>query len=192
MNLTIDLPDEQETALKAKAQAQGVSAEQYARHVLEHDLKPSRQRHISEVIRDNMRSVPAEVLEQLPEDGASQHDHYIYGLIRLAQERTVKAVFADTFYWIALTALTDAAQEPALQVTNDSVTTDEVLTEYLRRQAALNVHDILRDPSVRVFPQSRGSFLAGLDLYAARPDKGYSLATASRIVYRCIPCGKKD
>lgn len=38
--LTIDLPDEQKAALAAKAQARGLSAEQYARKVLEHDLVP--------------------------------------------------------------------------------------------------------------------------------------------------------
>jgi hypothetical protein len=40
MTLTIDLPDEQTLVLEAKAKAQGVSAEQYARHVLEQDLVP--------------------------------------------------------------------------------------------------------------------------------------------------------
>ena len=38
MTLTIDLPDEQTLVLQAKAKAPGVSAEQYARHVLENDL----------------------------------------------------------------------------------------------------------------------------------------------------------
>ena len=38
MTLTIDLPDEEVKALAEKAQAQGVSTEQYARLVLEHDL----------------------------------------------------------------------------------------------------------------------------------------------------------
>ena len=85
MTLIIDLPDEQEAALKAKATAQGVSAEQYARWVLEQDLTSSQRRHISEVIRDNMRDVPPEILEQLPTDGASQHDHYIYGLPKREQ-----------------------------------------------------------------------------------------------------------
>lgn len=82
MTLTIDLPDEDIAALAAKARAQGVSAEQYARLVLEHDLKPASTppRHISEVIRENMRQVPAEILAGMPRDGASQHDHYIYGL----------------------------------------------------------------------------------------------------------------
>ena len=40
MTLTIDLPDEQQAALLAKARAQGLSAEEYARKVLQHDLAP--------------------------------------------------------------------------------------------------------------------------------------------------------
>ncbi len=65
------------------------------------------------------------------------------------------------------------------------MTIDEVLTEYLtffctspeylRRKAASNVQNILNDPSVRVIPQSRESFVSGLTLYSDRPDKGYSL-----------------
>jgi plasmid stability protein len=82
MTLTIELPDERQAALAAKARAQGVSAEQYARLVLEHDLEAAepRRRHISEVIRENMRKVPPEILAAMPTDGASEHDHYIYGL----------------------------------------------------------------------------------------------------------------
>ncbi len=79
MTLTIELAAEQEAALNAKAQARGVSPEEYARLLLETDLNQPR-RHISEVIRDNMRDMPPDVLTQLPKDGASQHDHYIYGL----------------------------------------------------------------------------------------------------------------
>jgi plasmid stability protein len=40
MILTIRLPDEDVQALKAKATARGVSAEQYALQVLEQDLAP--------------------------------------------------------------------------------------------------------------------------------------------------------
>jgi len=40
MTLIINLPDEQTAALTAKARAQGLSAEEYARQVLEHDLVP--------------------------------------------------------------------------------------------------------------------------------------------------------
>lgn len=94
-------------------------------------------------------------------------------------------VFADTFYWIALTDSSDSAHSLAAQIADEIVTTDEVLTEYLnffcaapefmRREVALVVQDILQNPAVRVIPQGRESFLDGLKLYSERPDKGYSL-----------------
>ena len=40
MTLTINLPDAQTVALAAKARARDLSAEEYARQVLEHDLVP--------------------------------------------------------------------------------------------------------------------------------------------------------
>jgi plasmid stability protein len=40
MTIIIDLPDEQQAALVAKARAQGLTAEEYARQVLQHDLAP--------------------------------------------------------------------------------------------------------------------------------------------------------
>ncbi len=46
--------------------------------------------------------------------------------------------------------------------------------ERLRRKAAAHAQRILDDLRVRVVPQSRESFLSGMDLYGARPDKGYS------------------
>ena len=59
-----------------------------------------------------------------------------------------------------------------------------MLSEYLacfagarpsvRAEAGRNVTDLLKSASVLVLPQSRDSFLAGLELYRARPDKGYS------------------
>ena len=98
----------------------------------------------------------------------------------------MKAVFADTFYWIALTQDSDSFYRQARSVDAPAiVTTHEVLTEYLNyfaerdnrlRFAALeNVANIRRNPNVRVIPQSAESFEAGLELYRARPDKGYSL-----------------
>jgi predicted nucleic acid-binding protein len=100
------------------------------------------------------------------------------------------ALFADTFYWVALADFADSAHKRALALTAERryapiVTTDEVLAEYLtffatapepmRRKAVINARRILDDPGVRVVPQSRDSFLAGMALYEARPDKGYSL-----------------
>jgi predicted nucleic acid-binding protein len=97
----------------------------------------------------------------------------------------VSIVFADTFYWIALTLPGDTAYARAHQVTDDILTTEEVLAEYLtffsavpehlRREVAANVEAILSDPGVRVIPQSHDSFMAGFELYRACPDKGYSL-----------------
>jgi hypothetical protein len=40
--------------------------------------RPDR-RPIWEVIADNMKDVPAEEFAKLPKDGASEHDHYLYG-----------------------------------------------------------------------------------------------------------------
>ena len=102
----------------------------------------------------------------------------------------MRSVFADTFYWAALTSPTDAAHEAAVRLSRSIapdriVTTDEILAEYLaffaragpsvRTRAASNVAALMESPTVLVVPQSRESFLAGLELYRARPDKGYSL-----------------
>jgi predicted nucleic acid-binding protein len=100
------------------------------------------------------------------------------------------ALFADTFYWVALADFKDSAHQRAVEIATEHaglgiVTTDEVLTEYLaffstahahlRQEAAESVEMILASPVIRVIPQSRESFLAGLHLYRSRPDKGYSL-----------------
>ena len=84
MTLTLELPDSQEAALKSKAEAEGVTAEQYVQRMLDRDLGHPPQagtddRPIWEVIQDIMKDVPDEVFDQLPKDGASQVDHYLYG-----------------------------------------------------------------------------------------------------------------
>lgn len=102
----------------------------------------------------------------------------------------MKVVFADTFYWAALINPEDSAHQRAVTISRDLapekiVTTDEVLSELLaffssarptvRAEAARPVADLIVNPDVLVIPQSRESFLLGLELYRARPDKGYSL-----------------
>jgi len=102
----------------------------------------------------------------------------------------MKPVFVDTFYWVAVTDPNDARHLDAVQFGRSSqfpylVTTDEVLDEYLayfagarndlRHRAGQFVLRLLRNPAVRVHEQSRSSFVSGLGLYLARPDKGYSL-----------------
>lgn len=99
-------------------------------------------------------------------------------------------VFADTLYWIAATRPGDSWGESAKEARSSLenaflVTTDEVLVEflnalagggeYLRQTATKMVGAILENPNVRVIPQSRNSFLKGMELYKNRLDKAYSL-----------------
>jgi predicted nucleic acid-binding protein len=100
-------------------------------------------------------------------------------------------VFADTYYWIALLNDKDqghaAAQAVSQSLQQDIiVTTQEVLSEvlthfsgfgrFMRQSATTLIRSIMNDPAIEVRPQSNQSFLGGLALYEARPDKGYSLA----------------
>lgn len=102
----------------------------------------------------------------------------------------MRTVFADTLYWIAIIRPKDQWGEPARRARSSLgnvrlLTTDEVLAEFLaalsaggenlRRQAARMVRAILDDPNVKVLPQSRDSFLRGVELYEQRLDKAYSL-----------------
>jgi uncharacterized protein len=102
----------------------------------------------------------------------------------------VQRVFADSFYWIALIHRKDASNKAGLDWSRTTAaayticTTEEVLTEVLafcssdeglRTEAARIVRSILAARTVHVVPQSHESFLDGLALYEARPDKGYSL-----------------
>ncbi len=102
----------------------------------------------------------------------------------------MRLVFADTLYWGATLHPHDQYRAQVVRARGalgeaHLVTTDEVLTElldglaqrgtHLRQAAARAVRKILDDQRVTVHPQSRESFLAGLDLYERRHDKGYSL-----------------
>ena len=80
MTLTIELSDDQATALQARAAAEGLSLEEWLQKLAEQDPPASRpHRHIADVIRENMQDVPPEIMARMPKDGASQHDHYVYG-----------------------------------------------------------------------------------------------------------------
>ena len=81
MTLTIEIPDEQQAALSATARARGLSTEQYARQVLEQAIFAAGARKpLAARIREIWADTPDEVRAKLPADGASQHDHYIYGV----------------------------------------------------------------------------------------------------------------
>jgi uncharacterized protein len=102
----------------------------------------------------------------------------------------MRAVFADTCYWIAVLNPKDQLHDSAIQASEQLrdyriITTEEVLTEllnyfsargpHLRGAAARLVELMQADTAVHVLPQTREGFLSGLQLYRARPDKGYSL-----------------
>ena len=80
MTLKLELPADKTAALAAKARTRGLSAEQCPR-ALEQDLESgSGSQPIWETIAENMKRVPAEDLALLPKNGASQIDHYVYGV----------------------------------------------------------------------------------------------------------------
>jgi hypothetical protein len=86
MTLTIHLPDEREAALKARAQSKGLSAEEFAQQVLAHELEANSAEPFWKDFTRRMHSLPDEVFERLPTDGASEHDHYLYGSPRRNQQ----------------------------------------------------------------------------------------------------------
>ena len=80
MTLTIHLSDAQAAALQAKAAAEGLSVEQWIQKLAGSEQPVGRPlQHIADIILDNMKDVPPEIMATMPKDGASQHDHYIYG-----------------------------------------------------------------------------------------------------------------
>jgi hypothetical protein len=70
----IKLPDQQTAALKAKAAAEGLSLKAWLQKLAE-QKRPARHRHITNVILENMRDVPPEIMGRMSKNGASQHDH---------------------------------------------------------------------------------------------------------------------
>jgi hypothetical protein len=93
MTLILELPPEREAALQAQAQARGLTIEQWLLQLAEQSgpspMQPEERRRdarpIWDVIAENMKGVPTEDLAALPKDGASQIDHYVYGLPRRDQ-----------------------------------------------------------------------------------------------------------
>jgi hypothetical protein len=84
MTLTLKLSDEQATALKAKAEAEGLSSveewiEKQAEPMAPNPPVERPLETAAQIILDSMRDIPPEIMATMPTDGASQHDHYIYG-----------------------------------------------------------------------------------------------------------------
>ena len=102
----------------------------------------------------------------------------------------MRRIFVDTLYWIAFGNRKDQ-WHPAAETASRTlarchlITTEEVLTEVLnafceagaivRQEAVDLVRDLHADPTVTIHSRSTQTFLSGVDLYEARPDKEYSL-----------------
>lgn len=96
--------------------------------------------------------------------------------------------FADTCFWIALMHPGDRLHSQALalsKVHTKLITTHEVLAEFLtffcckgeilRRTACELVKVIQSNPNINVIKQTPESFSKGVEFYASRLDKEYSL-----------------
>jgi hypothetical protein len=82
MTVTIELSPEREAALKAHARARGLTVEQWLTQLAEQHATPEAERPLqaaADIVLNRMRGIPPEALSGMPADGASQHDHYIYG-----------------------------------------------------------------------------------------------------------------
>jgi uncharacterized protein len=102
----------------------------------------------------------------------------------------MRTIFADTFYWISFFNPNDVWYKQVRNVTKSLepfqiVTTEDVLSEVLtfysnsglktRQRTVELVKGILASADMQVIKQSHELFIAGLDLYERRLDKGYSL-----------------
>ncbi|MEO7298178.1 MAG: PIN domain-containing protein [Verrucomicrobiota bacterium] len=99
----------------------------------------------------------------------------------------MKAVFADTFFFVALLNEKDAAHEQAQAFSEDDtrpfVTTAWILTEVAdgcttvqEREAFLQLLSLLREsPDVTIVPPNDPLFEQGIGLFAQRLDKEWSL-----------------
>ncbi len=83
MTLTLNLSDERAIALQAKAAAEGLSLEAWIEKLAEpaEPQTPAARplQTAADIVLSHMRNVPPEIMATMPTDGASQHDHYIYG-----------------------------------------------------------------------------------------------------------------
>lgn len=86
MTVTINISPEREAAYQALAQAQGLSVEQWLTQLVDRaapvaplDTPDEDDRPLSAMFGEIWADMPDEVRAKLPNDGADQHDHYIYG-----------------------------------------------------------------------------------------------------------------
>ena len=92
--MNVQLRPETEARLTALAAASGVSVDDYLAALVERQSPGSEtatseeppvsrpRQSIADFIVESMKDIPAEIMATMPTDGASQHDHYIYGWLK--------------------------------------------------------------------------------------------------------------
>jgi predicted nucleic acid-binding protein len=99
----------------------------------------------------------------------------------------MRAVFADTFYFLALLDSSDSRHAQAIVFARDPelrlVTTQWVLAEFGdaychpndRKDFVSFYHSLAEHPHVKIIPAETHLFQRGVGLFAERPDKNWSL-----------------
>jgi predicted nucleic acid-binding protein len=99
----------------------------------------------------------------------------------------VKALFADSFYFLALLRLEDSTHARAIAASQNRterlVTTAWILTEVADALAVPAMREgfprllaaLQADPACKIVPPTQDFFDRGVELYVRRPDKGWSL-----------------
>jgi hypothetical protein len=86
MTITFGMEPQQEALLAETAKVRGISTESLVREAVDKMLFDAARltaktdhRTVLEIFEDGMNDIPLEEYEKLPIDGASEHDHYLYG-----------------------------------------------------------------------------------------------------------------
>ena len=102
----------------------------------------------------------------------------------------MKIIFADTFYWIALLSPRDtwhlrviewSQSNPHVSLVMTDGIVDEIFAHFSKQGDIMRVkavelyHSILDDPSIQLISYHQELRKLGIELYASRLDKGYSL-----------------
>jgi uncharacterized protein len=99
----------------------------------------------------------------------------------------VKAIFADSFYFLALLRQEDSAHARAIAASQNRterlITTAWILTEVADALAVPAMREgfprllaaLRADPACAIVSPTQGLFDAGVELYVRRPDKAWSL-----------------
>ena len=109
----------------------------------------------------------------------------------------MKAIFADTFYWIALLNSRDTWHSQVIKVSQELsnsplVISDGIIDELfaysskrgdlMRLKVSELYQNFLKDPNIKIISYTPEIRQKAINLYEQRPDKGYSLVDCISMV----------